>query len=157
MSYIIRIMELVTLGPQEVQKLQQDVMKKKQEMLEMQIQCQKVDGQLWLCFHAPLIPCRRPHLCDICDVKVIPFQALLNKLEKLRGAELERARVMKMLKELTAKISKLREETKPAPRVAFRAVESKSKMDVSLAGLGSRSPARMSSVMVSTQPSVFTP
>ncbi|XP_023694092.2 RNA-binding protein 27-like isoform X6 [Paramormyrops kingsleyae] len=67
---------------------------------------------------------------EMLEMQIQCQKALLNKLEKLKGVELEeRAGIMKMLKELTEKISKLKEEMKPAPRVAFRAVESKSKMD----------------------------
>ncbi|KAJ7404384.1 RNA binding motif protein 27 [Willisornis vidua] len=65
---------------QEAMKLQQDMRKKKQEMLEKQIECQKM---------------------------------LISKLEKSKNMKPEeRAEIMKTLKELTGKISQLKDELK---------------------------------------------
>ncbi|KAF7249349.1 RNA-binding protein 27 [Varanus komodoensis] len=68
-----------TEDAQEAMKLQQDMRKKKQEMLEKQIECQKM---------------------------------LISKLEKKTMKPEERAELMKTLKELTVKISQLKDELK---------------------------------------------
>lgn len=74
-------------------KLQQDMRKKKQEMLEKQIECQKV---------------------------------LINRLEKNRGMKPEeRANIMKTLKELTEKISQLKNEISPSSHATANTTKTK--------------------------------
>lgn len=92
--------------PQEALKLQQDMRKKKQEMLKTQIDCQKVGH------HHPTTSS-----CPSSSLSLTPpysHQALINRLEKNRGMKPEeRAKVMKTLKELTEKISQLQNEMTP--------------------------------------------
>ncbi|KAL4631245.1 RNA-binding protein 27-like [Arapaima gigas] len=78
-------------------KLQQDMRKKKQEMVEKQIECQKV---------------------------------LINRLEKNKNMKPEeRAEIMKTLKELTDRISQLKDDMKPASNLTAKSAQPKTKTD----------------------------
>lgn len=124
---------LVLFSSQEALKLQQDMRKKKQEMLKTQIECQKVTLPLTTIFllftvYVFLTGC------------VWIFQALINRLEKNRGMKPEeRANVMKTLKELTEKIAQLQNEMNPSPASQVSAPkpnhsQPKTKTDVSPRG-----------------------
>lgn len=59
------------------------------------------------------------------------LQVLINRLEKNRGMKPEeRANIMKTLKELTEKISQLKNEISPTAQATANTTQSKSKTDV---------------------------
>lgn len=64
---------------------------------------------------------------------VIAPKVLINRLEKNKNMKPEeRAEIMKTLKELTNKISQLKDEMKPACNSAAKSAQPKTKTDVSL-------------------------
>lgn len=126
--------------PQEALKLQQDMRKKKQEMLETQIECQKVRRLTLNLFLSVLLPLFFPPVfCQLSSLIlfVFPFQALISRLEKNRSMKPEeRANIMKTLKELTEKITQLQNEMNPASQASSgkaNHTQPKTKTDVSLA------------------------
>lgn len=116
---------------QEALKLQQDMRKKKQEMLKTQIECQKV----MLAHNHAFPPFSHLHFLIIV---IRLFQALINRLEKNRGMKPEeRANIMKTLRELTEKITQLQNEMSllPASQASHTKPnhnQPKTKTDVSL-------------------------